>query len=84
MKEVEEWRAKRNAALRALDIAFEVPGLKRYGSDEVKLIAMHKARYECTDIEPELRHQSRAWLEERGYGRFGGRQFDSDKTRLPK
>lgn len=34
------------------------------------LAAMHQARYELAHMEPELRHQSRRWLEDRGRARF--------------
>ena len=43
--------------------------------DEILLIAMHKARYECTTIPDAWRHESRAWLEARGYGRRGNAPF---------
>lgn len=36
------------------------------------LNALHKARYECSDIEDALRHESRMWLEANGHDRFGG------------
>lgn len=68
--EHKEWREKRNKALRELDVT-AVP-LK---NPEVSLIALHKARYDCTDIEDDLRHESRMWLQERGYKRLYGDDF---------
>lgn len=58
--------AERHRMLRTLDVAAaqaKMPG----ASDEVVLIALHKARYDCTAIEDELRHESARWLRERGY-----------------
>lgn len=72
MNDIQQWRAARNAALRILDMNYARELMPQASSDEVRLIAMHKARYSCTDIEPELRHASGAWLRERGYGAFEG------------
>jgi hypothetical protein len=66
----ENWRAARNKALRELDLGFARAVWPEASGDEVRIMALHKARYECVDIEAELRHQSRAWLQERGHGRF--------------
>ena len=41
-------------------------------TDEVILIGLHKSRYMCTAIAPELRHASGAWLRERGYRQANG------------
>lgn len=37
-----------------------------------KLLILHKIRYESTDIVPELRHESGAWLRDHEYGRMTG------------
>lgn len=63
--------AKRNRILREMDVAAfrrACPGI----SPEAVLPAMHKARYEIASMAPELRHASRAWLEQNGYGRYQG------------
>ena len=67
-----EFKLERNAALTTLDMDFARRMLPEARSDEVRLIAMHKARYEAADIAPELRRDSRRWLEERRYARFHG------------
>lgn len=62
----ERWKAIIN-----LDLNYarrEMPGAS---SDEVRLMALHKSRYELTAAPRELRHSSRHWLESRGLHRFG-------------
>lgn len=44
-------------------------------SDDVRIVAMHKARYECTSIDDPSRHKSGEWLRERGYGRMYGMEL---------
>lgn len=66
---------RRNKALANLDLewaAEQTPPGRATPSKEVMLIAMHKARYECRAIAAELRHESGAWLRERGYSRSYG------------
>ena len=63
--------AERDRALIALDLEY-ARGLMPATTDDVRLIAMHKARYETTSIPRELRHASGAWLRERSYGRVRG------------
>ena len=41
-------------------------------SDEVALVAMHKARCERSDVPAELRNESSCWLLKRGY--YAGRR----------
>lgn len=63
--------AQRNEALRTLDesfLAMTMPQVK----PEMRLLILHKARYETTTIDAKLRHESRAWLAERGFGRMTG------------
>jgi hypothetical protein len=53
-------------------------------SDEVRLIAMHKGRYECVDIDASLRKESEQWLRERNYQRmYGCGDWPTDGT-LPE
>lgn len=74
----EQWKAERNRILRELDIA-SAPGT----TDDIKLCSLHKARYECTEIDPRLRNDSRKWLEERGFKRLYQMEFSTDGS-LPK
>jgi len=63
---------ERAHALRTLDLAWarrEAPGAS---SDDVLLIALHKARYRCRGIEDDLRHESAEWLRAHGFGDMHG------------
>lgn len=64
--EFEDFSRRRDEALRTLDMDYARTAIPGASSDEVRLMALHKARYETTRIAPELRQESRAWLEERG------------------
>ena len=44
-------------------------------ADSTILLALHKARYEATDIPARLRLQSRDWLVERNFSRMVGEDF---------
>lgn len=77
------WVKERDEALRTLDLAWARQQHPE-GKDEVLLIGMHKARYEAVNIAPELRQQSRVWLEERGYKRIAGMEFPKDRSELPE
>ena len=57
-------------ALEILDMGYAREMMPMVSSDEVRLVAMHKARYERTSISPELRQESRAWLEKFGFQRY--------------
>ena len=62
---------KRNKALLEMDMAYMrrvMPGT----TDEVREIAAHKARYECTQLPKEARHASGDWLRSRQLGRMTG------------
>lgn len=83
-QDVAEFVRERNKALETLDMEYARRTIPHATSDEVRLIAMHKARYDCTGISDVLRLQSRHWLEERGYRRLGGLAFPADKYELPK
>lgn len=71
-RKLPDWRAERNSALSALDMEWARRTMPDASSDDVRLLAMHKARYECTDLADELRHTSAAFLVERGSTRFNG------------
>lgn len=65
--ELAKWRAARNRILETLDVDAAMAQMPGISSREVVLIALHKTRYDCADIADELRHESAAWLRERGY-----------------
>lgn len=71
---ITKWREERNKALREMDlspegwIAQQMPGC----NTEVREMAVHKARYDCTDLEPALRQESGEWLRARGLGGMSG------------
>ena len=70
--EIAAWRAKRNVALMALDIHWAREHCPGASGDDVLLLALHKARYDCADLPPEARHDSGEWLRSGGYGRISG------------
>jgi hypothetical protein len=71
MTEANDFLERRNIALRDLDMDYARAVMPNASSDEVRLIAMHKARYECTEIFTDLRQASERWLKERQYKRLG-------------
>lgn len=79
----DEFLTERNRALVNLDIAWARSQLRIADgcSDELILISLHKARYECTAIDDLLRHQSGQWLRDRGFKRLYGQEFEPE---LPK
>jgi hypothetical protein len=83
--DIEAWKVARNTALRTLDLAW---ASRRLDSDDTAtlLAALHKARYECTELEDALRHESAAWLRERGLKGLGGLPLlpPGELPRLPK
>ncbi len=70
----EEFVAERDAALASLDWDYARKFMPNI-TDAVRLIAMHKARYEAVRVDPALRHESRRWLSERGYKRLIGTEL---------
>lgn len=72
------FNARRDKALAELDMEWAREQMLTASSDEVRLISMHKARYEAVNIEPALRLESKAWLQERGYGRLYGLPFTEE------
>lgn len=69
-QEMLDWLADRKLALETLDMAYARRNFPKASSDEVLLLAMHKARYECTDIAPNLRRASAKWIKARGFKRL--------------
>lgn len=63
---------ERDAALKSLDLDYARRNIPGASSNEVLLAAMHKARYECTNMPNDLRHTSAHWLREQGMGRMTG------------
>ena len=72
MDEFGQWRADRNKALIALDMEWARKVMPDASNDHVRLMAMHKGRYECGDMDNAVRHASREWLRQHGYGRMTG------------
>jgi hypothetical protein len=70
LTEIEDFVRERNRALTELDMDYARRTLPQASCDEVLLMSLHKARYECSAIAAELRHASRAWLWDRGLKRF--------------
>ena len=74
---------ERTHALRTLDLAWarrEAPGAS---SDDVLLVALHKARYRCRGIEDDLRHKSADWLRAHGFEDLYGERL-LPPGRLPR
>lgn len=72
--ELAAFRRERNAALRTLDLAWARKWCP--GGDEAMLLAgLHKARYNCVDIERALRIESAEWLRARGLHDLGGMEI---------
>ena len=73
--DMDQWRKYRNEALAALDMDWARQMMPTASNDHVRLTAMHKARYECTDLAAEQRYQSSDWLRQHGYGRMDGTEL---------
>ena len=65
--ELSVYLTERDKALSNLDMDYARKMLPYSEDDEIRLVAMHKARYSCLSIARELRHASGAWLRERNY-----------------
>lgn len=72
MKDVPEFIAEINAALESLDMDYARRMMAGHFTDDVRLIGMHKARYESIGCSRESRHASGFWLRARGYSRICG------------
>ena len=67
-----QFLAERDKALIDLDMDWARRTMPDVSDDLVRLMALHKARYEVTTLSAELRHTSGQWLRERGLHRFDG------------
>ena len=67
-----QFLAERDKALIDLDMDWARRTMPDVSDDLVRLMALHKARYEVTTLPAELRHTSGQWLRERGLSRFDG------------
>lgn len=76
MDELEKFRARRNQAFRDLDLEWARTMIPDASSDFVRLLALHKARLDCVDIEPELRRESARWLLANGFKGMHGETPD--------
>ena len=72
MIDLQAYIAERDDAFRRLDLDWARKVLPMATSDEVRLLAMHMARYECTSLEDEYRIASGRWLKAHGHTRLGG------------
>jgi hypothetical protein len=66
---------RRNKALIEMDMSYFREIIPMATCDEVRLIAAHKARYECAQIPPEFLHSSGAWLRDHGMKRLYGEEL---------
>ena len=64
--------AERDRALETLDLAFGRRMMPNASSDDVILIALHKARVEVVRIREPSRRESMHWLKRRGLSRING------------
>ena len=69
---LDDFLKKRNKALATLDMKYAREMRPDATDDETRLVAMHKARYEVTSLDPSLRHESENYLRRHGYHRMGG------------
>lgn len=72
MDDLQTFLAERNAALVSLDLEWARKAIGRDADPEVLLVSLHKARYECTAIDPALRRESGDWLVKNGLHRMMG------------
>ena len=64
--DIDRYNRERDKALATLDMAWAKRVMPHATNDEVRLVAMHKARYDTVSIAPDLRHQSAEYLRSRG------------------
>ena len=69
--DIDAYLERRNKALRALDENF-VEEMVPTAPVEMRLLILHKARYDCTVIEADLRHESGRWLRAGGHTQMTG------------
>lgn len=66
-EEIKEFVAKRDRALREMDIDYARKMLPKASSEHVRLAAMHKARLEVIDMEDSFKEASLKWLSDNGF-----------------
>ena len=66
---LKDYLEERNKALTELDMDWAMCQMPD-ASDEVRLVAMHKARVNCLAVTGNLRKQSAKWLVSKGYSTF--------------
>ena len=80
-EELAAYLKRRDKALTELDIDFAREMIRASGreitndTDDFWLTVLHQARYEATTVPKQLRHISRAWLEERNRTRMFGQEW---------
>lgn len=74
MSDLGNFRKQRKQALETLDINWARRVLMADSgvefSDQSLLVALHKTRYEVTDVDDKYRHESREWLERNHHTRY--------------
>jgi hypothetical protein len=76
--------ARRNEALETMDMDYARELMPNATSDNIRLAAMHKARYECTLMTDSLRHESRKWLEDHKFTRLNSVPWPPKDEELPE
>jgi hypothetical protein len=69
--DLDVWRETRDRMLAEMNMQWAramMPGT----TDQIRIMAMHKARVEALSMDPALRMESIEWLRERGFGRGTG------------
>lgn len=78
--EIRAWRARRLLMMQTLDVRMAAEEIRGQGSlppcNATLLLSLHKARYDCADVDDKLRLESGEWLRERGYGAMWGRELE--------
>ena len=69
-QEFNKFITERDKALRSLDMDYARKMMPGATTDEIRLIAMHKARIEVTGLPEGLKIESKRWLTARGYTLF--------------
>jgi hypothetical protein len=82
MTDIESFLKERNQAFIELDEGYVFRKMPE-SRPEIRLMILHKSRYECLQIPTPLRNESAEWLRERGLKRVGGIEL-LPKGELPK
>lgn len=73
--ELEQLIEERNIALSNLDLDYARKLMPQASSDDVLLLGLHKARYDCIAIARELRHESADFLRKHGCKDMNGQDI---------